>query len=176
MINFYSQVKSKNQSYNPNFSKHGIQVPFRILIVGSSGSMKTNTALNILKQMNGTFEKLIVCCKSKEEALYNLLEKKLKDGIKFYENGIVPPIDEFSGKEQVCIIFDDLMTLKNQNSIVEYFIRGRKKKISCMYLTQSYYKCPKTIRLNCNYIILKKLVFNYITLHIKGIIFIKPCY
>jgi hypothetical protein len=98
-----------------------------------------------------------VCCKSKEEPLYDLLQKKLKDDLKIYENGIVPPIDEFNGKEQVCIIFDDLMTLKNQSQIVEYFIRGRKKHISMMYLTQSYYKCPKTIRLNSNYIILKKL-------------------
>jgi len=49
------------------------------------------------------------------------------------------------------------MTMKNQSSIVEYFIRGRKKNISMMYLTQSYYKCPKSVRINCNYIILKKL-------------------
>ena len=86
-----------------------------------------------------------------------MLEKKLKDDVKFYENGVIPSIDEFNGKEQVCVIFDDLMTMKNQSSIVEYFIRGRKKNISMMYLTQSYYKCPKSVRINCSIIILKKL-------------------
>jgi len=65
MINFYTQIKKKTTAHNPNFKNHGINVPFRILIAGSSGAMKTNTAFNILKQMNNTFEKIIVCCKSK---------------------------------------------------------------------------------------------------------------
>ena len=157
LINFYTHIKKKTTSYNPNFKKHGINVPFRILIAGSSSSMKTNTSLNILKQMNGTFEKVIVVCKCKNEPLYEMLAEKLGDLIEFYENGVIPPLDKFTGKEQIVVIFDDLMTMKNQNQIVEYFIRSRKKNISCMYLTQSYYKAPKSVRINCNYIILKKL-------------------
>ena len=157
LINFYTHIKKKTTSYNPNFKKHGINVPFRILIAGSSSSMKTNTSLNILKQMNGTFEKVIVVCKCKNEPLYEMLAEKLGDLIEFYENGVIPPLDKFTGKEQIVVIFDDLMTMKNQNQIVEYFIRSRKKNISCMYLTQAYYKCPKSVRINCNYIILKKL-------------------
>jgi hypothetical protein len=61
--------------------------------------------------------------------------------------------------EQVLMIFDDLVNMKNQAPIIEYFIRGRKLAggISLIYLTQSYFLTPKTIRVNCDYVILKKL-------------------
>ena len=34
---------------------------------------------------------------------------------------------------------------------MEYFIRGRHKKCSVIYLSQSYYLTPKDIRLNCSH-------------------------
>ena len=40
---------------------------------------------------------------------------------------------------------------KNQNPLVDYFIRGRQKNCSVIYLSQSYYKTPKDIRLNCSH-------------------------
>ena len=56
-------------------------------------------------------------------------------------------------------MFDDLVNEKDQRGIIEWFVRGRKlaKGFSMMYLSQSYFKTPKTIRLQCNYILLKKL-------------------
>ena len=48
---------------------------------------------------------------------------------------------------------------KEQGIIAEYFIRGRKigKGVSMAYLTQSFYRVPKIIRLQTNYLILLKL-------------------
>ena len=40
---------------------------------------------------------------------------------------------------------------KNQKPHIEYFIRGRHKKCSVIYLSQSYYLTPKDIRLNCSH-------------------------
>lgn len=102
--------------------------------------------------MNNTFTRVILCCRSADEPLYDFLKSKIP--IEIHE-GSVPPMD--SDGEQVLIIFDDLVLLKDQSEITEYFIRGRKKGYSCVYLTQSYYKTPKQIRINCNYIFLKKL-------------------
>ena len=34
---------------------------------------------------------------------------------------------------------------------IEYFIRGRHKNCSVIYLSQSYYLTPKDIRLNCSH-------------------------
>ena len=44
-----------------------------------------------------------------------------------------------------------LFVKKNQKPLIEYFIRGRHKNCSFIYLSQSYYLNPKDIRLNCSY-------------------------
>lgn len=42
LVDWYKKIPSKylTKSHNPNFSTHGIKVPFRMLIVGGSGSGK----------------------------------------------------------------------------------------------------------------------------------------
>ena len=64
-------------------------------------------------------------------------------------------IDEYNiDKElKILIVFDDMIAdiIKNKklNSIVtELFIRGRKINISLVFITQSYFKIPKDVRLN----------------------------
>lgn len=156
--NFYDIMPAdfKKEYHNPNYANHGIKIPFRMLIVGSSGSGKTNTLLELIKRMNNTFEDIIICCKAKCEPLYEFLASKIP--IKFYENGEIPDINDFkTGTKQTLIVFDDLVLMKDQSRIAEFFIRSRKYNMSCIYLSQSYYKTPKVIRININYLILKKL-------------------
>ena len=103
-------------------------------------------------------EEIIICMRSKHEPLYEMLEEKGKGLIIFYEN-TVPPIDEFKEeKKQRLIVFDDLVLDKGlQSRIAEYMIRSRKYDISCCYLAQSFYLIPKVIRMQFNYLVLKKL-------------------
>ena len=62
-----------------------------------------------------------------------------------------------SNKEnKILIVFDDMISdminNKTLNSIVtELFIRGRKLNISLVFITQSYFKIPKDVRLNTNH-------------------------
>ena len=51
----------------------------------------------------------------------------------------------------------DMINNKKLNSIVtEFFIRGRKLNISLLFITQSYFKVPKDVRLNStNFFIMK---------------------
>lgn len=161
--NFYELISDENKREyrNPNILNHLIKIPFRMLIVGSCGSGKTNAALEIIRRMRDTFEKLVICCKSKQEPLYEYLESKVPEGqLEIYEGmENVPPLDKYKNDGQILIIFDDLVAEKNQAPIQDYFIRARKigGGISCMYLTQSYFKTDKTIRINCNYLLLKKI-------------------
>jgi hypothetical protein len=60
-------------------------------------------------------------------------------------------VDNLDKEYQNLIVFDDFVTEKDQDSIIELFTRGRKKNASVIYLTQSYYSTPKDIRLQCNY-------------------------
>jgi GTPase SAR1 family protein len=152
-------AKFLTKQHNPHYGKHHIKIPFRMLIVGNSGSGKTSTLLNLIYNMSDTFEEIIIVCKSKSEPLYEYLEDKNKDkGIKIIEfkDGL-PDIDSFNKEQQRLLIYDDLINEKDQKGICESFIRARKKNCSLCYLTQSYYAVPKMIRANLMYIIIKQL-------------------
>lgn len=145
---------------NPNFKKIHIAHPARILIIGSSGSGKTTCLLEFIKLMSNTYDHMILCVKDSSEPLYKYLIHKLGNLLQVYEGGKLPTIDEVKDVAktgQTLIVFDDLVLEKNQPT--ELFIRGRKigKGCSLVYISQSYYKVPKTIRINCDTLILKKL-------------------
>ena len=60
------------------------------------------------------------------------------------------------------IVFDDMIAdminNKKLNSIVtELFIRGRKLNISLVFITQSYFKVPKDVRLNTTHFFIAKI-------------------
>ena len=64
-------------------------------------------------------------------------------------------IDDYNPrkKRKILIVFDDMIAdminNKKLDSIVtELFIRGRKLNISIVFITQSYFKVPKDVRLN----------------------------
>ncbi len=161
--NFYEKVPKKllDKTLNPHYKEHKIKVPFRMLIVGSSGSGKTNTVLNLINAMPDTFMSIYVITKNADEPLYCYLQTlidseqlKVLEGV---EN--IPDLDKFNKKENHLIIFDDLI-LDDLKTVGNYFIRARKLGVSCCFLSQSYIspdKYFKLIRRNCNYLILKKL-------------------
>ena len=155
--NYYTECK-KSKCHNPHYNTHKIELPFRAIIVGASGSGKSLCLLHLISQMPDTFEELIICCRSRDEPLYDLLSEKAKGMVTFYEN-TVPPLDEFKKeKKSRLIAFDDLVMSKKLNDVIaEYYLRSRKINMSCVYLTQSWYQVPKFIRLNTTYIILKKI-------------------
>ena len=52
----------------------------------------------------------------------------------------------------------DMIHNKKLNSIVtELFIRGRKLNISLVFITQSYFKVPKDVRLNATQFFITKI-------------------
>ena len=65
-------------------------------------------------------------------------------------------------KNKILIVFDDMIAdiinNKKLNSIVtELFIRGRKLNISLVFITQSYFKVPKDVRLNSTHFFIMKI-------------------
>jgi hypothetical protein len=151
----------KTQYHNPCYDEHHLNIPFRMLIVGNSGSGKTTLVLEILHRMDDTFGNVIIITKNAEEPLYKFLRSKIKGEQLQIHEGIenIPKLDDLDPELQHLVVFDDLVLEKRQEKIEEFFIRARKiaKGVSCIYLTQNYFASPKTIRINCNYIILKKL-------------------
>ena len=65
-------------------------------------------------------------------------------------------------ENKILMVFDDMIPdmINNEklNSIVtELFIRGRKLNISLVFITQSYFKDPKDVRLNTTLIFIMKI-------------------
>ena len=160
MVDFYKSMPKKFllQSHNPNFKDHKLNLPFRMLIIGGSGAGKTQTLMNLIRIMNGTFNNIHIITKNRDEPLYNYLESKVDTGLSITE-GIdsAPNLDDFFKKEQSLIVMDDLVLEKNQKQLEQYFIRARKLNCSLVYLSQSYFAVPKMIRMNLNYLIIKRL-------------------
>lgn len=165
-INFYDLIPKGNSVINPGYANHGIKLPFRMLMAAPSGSGKTNALCNLICHMDKSFHEIIICVKSADEPLYQLLIDKLKNVI-IFENGEVPPIESYSilddktkrlkrlDKKQRLIVFDDLITDKKANKVaIEYYVKARKLGFSMVYIGQSYFQIPKMIRDNCQYFII----------------------
>lgn len=62
------------------------------------------------------------------------------------------------GKQQLIIFDDVLFEGKDMlRKISNYFVQGRHHNLSCIITAQNWYALPRTVRLNCNYIIITKL-------------------
>lgn len=154
MYNFYQTIKSK-KVVNPGFDRHGIKVPFRMLIAAPSGSGKTNCLMNLLSAFDKTFHEIIVCVLSDDEPLYQRLGSL--DGVIFYTGGEVPEMPTKNDNLQRLIIFDDLVLHRQANRAAEqYFIKARKLGYSMCYISQSYFQTPKMIRIQISTLVLGK--------------------
>ena len=65
-------------------------------------------------------------------------------------------------EKKILIVFDgmipDMIHNKKLNSIVtKLFIRGRKLNLSLVFITQSYFKVPKDVRLNTTHFFVSKI-------------------
>ena len=65
-------------------------------------------------------------------------------------------------KRKILIVFDDMIADMINNKIInpvvrELFIRGRKLNISIAFITQSYFKVPKDVRLNSTHFFIIKI-------------------
>ena len=176
MFNFDYISKENIKEHNlkwPEIPNH----PYRILIIGDSGSGKTNALLN-LTDHKPDIDKIYLYAKDPYKAKYQLLTKKREStGLKYlndlkafieYSNDmddIYKNIKEYNPnrKRKILIVFDDMisdmLSNKKLNSIVtELFIRGRKLNISLIFITKSYFAVLKNNKLNSTHYFVMKFL------------------
>ena len=167
---------------NENMIQHNSKWPYipdhlyRILIVGGFGSGKTNALLNLINNQPD-IDKIYLDAKDPYEAKYQyLINKREKVGLDHFDDhkafieysndmqDVYKNIEDYNlgKKRKVLITFDDMIAdminNKKLNPIVtELFIRGRKLNISIVFITQSYFKAPKDVRLNSTYFFIMKI-------------------
>ena len=73
-------------------------------------------------------------------------------------------INEYNENKErkILIVFDDIIADMINNKklnlvVTELFIRGRKLNISLVFITQSYFKVPKDVRLNSTHFFIMKI-------------------
>ena len=166
MINFDNYVNENKTKHNKNWP-YIPDHPYRILIIGGSGSGKTNVLLNLIEKQPD-IDKIYLYAKDLYEAKYQYLIK-IREKVRIDHHNDLRAYIEYSNdmrdvykyinyynpdrKNKILIVFDnmiaDMIHNKKLDSIVtELFIRGRKLNISFVFMTQSYFKIPKDFRLN----------------------------
>ena len=169
LINFDNLIPDELKLKYKNDNPLTIQHPSRTVIVGPSGCGKTTLVLNLLlnKEVKMNYNRIYIICKDTTEDKYqmvlkhftkieNTIKKKTGDDIKLFtlsdKMEDIPDLDtQIDKNKSNIIIFDDLITVKNQKQIEDYFVRSRKKNVSCIYIAHSYFKIPRLMRLNTEY-------------------------
>ena len=132
---------------------------FRMLICGNSGSGKTNLLYHMLMKPLVYYDQIHLYGKNLEQQKYQDMISTFDDisqsvgyNVLLCSNDDIVPVENLmDNTAQKIVIFDDYVCDKNQKPLIDYFIRGRHKNCSVIYLSQSFYGTPKDIRLNCSH-------------------------
>ena len=175
MINFEdytNENKTERNSKWPYIPDH----PYRILIVDGSGSGKTNVLLNLINNQPD-IDKIYLYAKDPYEAKYQyLINKREKVGLDHFKDpkafmeysndmdNLYKNIENYKPgkKRKILIVFNDMIADMSNNKklnpvVTELFIRDRKLNISIVFITQSYFKVPKDVRLNSTHFFIMKI-------------------
>ena len=133
-----------------------------MLIIGGSGSGKTNALLNLIKEQDSDnlIDEIYFYVKDLNEPKYQFLIKKCEDvGMKHlndpkvfieYSNtmdDVYNYINDYNPNRNLIVLDDmiaDIMTNEKFQVIIKgLFIRCRKLNISLVFTTESYFFCSK---------------------------------
>ena len=153
----YDSNSDKTNSYKQLY-KYMPDDTFRLLICGASGSGKTNLLYHMLMKPLVYYDQIHLYAKNLEQDKYQDMIKNLNEISQSVGYDVlvcscdeIKPVESLEDDSQKIVIFDDYVCEKNQKPLIDYFIRGRHKNCSVIYLSQSFYGTPKNIRLNCSH-------------------------
>ena len=152
MINFdeyTNENKTEHNSKWPYIPDH----PYRILILGGSGSGKTDALLNLINNRLD-IDKIYLYAKDPYEAKYQyLINKREKVGLDLYGDpkafmeysndmqDVYKNIEDYNLRKnrKVLIVFDDMIADMINNKklypiVTEFFITGKKLNISIAFI------------------------------------------
>ena len=141
--------------------------PSNIMIIGKTGSGKTNLVVNLIRNMGG-FEKVYLFTGTDtQEPIYQWMHQQMGNNFEPYQgfSSFYKKMKEIADDKDLAdyktlIICDDFLmsSKKEQDQLAHFSTHARKTnaiaKTSFLLLTQSYFGVPKLIRLNVQYFML----------------------
>ena len=136
--------------------------------------------LNLIKNKPSDIDKIYLYVKDLFESKYHLLinrrekkwnkknQKNLREFTDYSQTiaDIYKNLEDYNPtkKWRVLIVFDDNIADMESNKkscpkVTELFLRGRKITISLAFISQSYFKVPKTVRLNAKHYFIMKIPY-----------------
>ena len=163
MINFDDYANENKTIHNKNWP-YITDHPYRILIIGGSGSGKTNLLLNLIEDQPD-IDKIYLYAIDLYELKYQYLINKTESvGINHFNDpkafldylndmyDIYKNTDDYNPNKEnkILIVFNDMIAdvihNKKLNSVVtELFIRDRKLNISLVFITQHTLRFQKML-------------------------------
>ena len=133
--------------------------------------------LNLIKYQQPDIDKIYLYVKDPFEWKYQLLInerekvrteilKNPKSFIDYWQtiDDVYENLEDYNPtkKTRVLIVFNDMIADMESNKklspkVAELFLSGRKLNISLVFILQSYFKVPKTIRLNATHYFIMKI-------------------
>ena len=158
------EIPNYDSGENPdkNFKQLFFYMPretFQMLICGKTGSGKTNLLYHMLIKPLLYFDEIYLYARNLHQDKYKKLIQKMSElsskvgyEILHVSNDEITPVTEMDYEDnQKIVIFHDYVCDKNQKKIIDYLAQGRQKNCSVIYLSQSFYKTPIDIRINCSH-------------------------
>ena len=161
-LNMPKQFKSTIVK-DPTYKNHLIKLNSMCLVIGKTGSGKTNSIVDFLHRSNGRYYKIIIFTGSnKDEPLYKYLEDSVV-GIELIDDiKNIPTLEALKGEDKSLpklIIWDDSIFLDKKllREIEKFYMASRKSGWTNFFLSQNYISCPIFIRRNISYLMLFKI-------------------
>ena len=178
MFNLDDITNENNKGHNKKWL-HMPEHPYRMLIIGGSGSRKANALLNLIKEQDSDslIDKIYLYAKDLNESKYHedLITKREDVRIKHFNDSkafiecsnnmddVYNNTDDYNPTTTTnLIVLDDIFAYIMTNNkihatIKELFIRCRKLNISLVLITQYYFSVPKGVRLNSTHYLTMKI-------------------
>ena len=132
-----------------------------MLITGQTRCGKTNTLMHILRELLIYYDKIYYYTPNRYQDKLQDLQKLMNGVSEVGYEALEFPDDildtsEYPINNRKVVVFDDLVNAPAavQNKIANHYTDGRHRKISPLYLSQSYYDVPQKLRLNCSHMLL----------------------
>ena len=144
MINFDDYTNENKTEHNSKWP-YIPDYPYRIVLVEGSGSGKTNALLNLINSQPD-IDKIYLHAKYPSEVKYQYLINK-RERVE---------LDHFNGPK-AFMEYSNNMQKKINPVVSELLTTGRKLNISFIFITPSYFRVPKDVRLNSTHFFIMKI-------------------